>query len=161
MGGRLKPTYTVRAWQEDGVWLIRVTGATAGGSRQPINGITQTRSLAHARNVATDLIATILDEPQPESAFRVDLTYDLPGDLGPLVDEIATFRNLLRLLQKDWKVLLTAAVHDLSDCGLSLREVATLLDLSRQRVDQLLAGRPSEVRLDDVRQARSRLRSIT
>ena len=69
--GQVKPTYEVRAWQDDDWWLARVVAASDNADTSPLNSLTQARSLAEVEPMARDLIATILDVD--EDAFGVDV----------------------------------------------------------------------------------------
>lgn len=129
-------TYQVKVWQEDDWWLARVVGATEDSDRAPLNAVTQARSLARIESMSRDLIATILDAD--EADFDVELQYVLPSDAGDLVCQAKGARAWLDAAQELWQERSAAAARALTDRGYSLREVATLLGLSHQRVDQIL-----------------------
>ncbi|WP_326645119.1 hypothetical protein OG884_12200 [Streptosporangium sp. NBC_01755] len=132
----MKPVYEVRAWQEDGWWLARVMAAGDGADSTPLNALTQARTLTKIEYMARDLIATILDVEQ--DAFEIELMYDLPNDVGELLCEAKGARAWLDAAQELWQERSTIAARALTEKGYSLRETATLLGLSHQRVDQLL-----------------------
>jgi hypothetical protein len=134
----MKPTYQVKVWQEGDWWLARVVAASEGADRAPFNAITQARSLAKIESMGRDLIATILDAD--EADFDVEFEYVLPGDVGELVCQAKGARAWLDAAQDLWQERSTVAAHALAEKGYSLRETATLLGLSHQRVDQLLGG---------------------
>ena len=140
----MKPTYQVRVWQEDEWWLARVVAASEGADSAPLNAITQARSLAKIESMARDLIATILDAD--EGTFDAELEYVLPDDVGDLVCQAKGARAWLDAAQELWQERSTAAARALADKGYSLRETATLLGLSHQRVDQLLGGHADKER---------------
>lgn len=143
----MRPTYQVRVWQEDDWWLARVVGASEGADRAPLNAVTQARRLARIEPMGRDLIATILDADDAD--FDVELEYVLPGDVGGLVCQAKGARAWLEAAQDLWQERSTLAARALTSKGYSLRETATLLGLSHQRVDQLLGGHadhePSQV----------------
>ncbi|WP_305789437.1 hypothetical protein [Symbioplanes lichenis] len=134
----MKPTYQVKAWKDDGWWLARVTDASDGADRSPLNALTQAKSLAKIEEMARDLIATILDEDEEE--FEVRFDYGLPTGAGQLLDDAAGARAWLDAAQVLWQERAVAAARALTAEGFSLREVAHLLGLSHQRVDQLLGS---------------------
>jgi hypothetical protein len=134
----MRPTYQVRVWQEDDWWLARVVSGSEGSDSAPLNAITQARSLARIESMSRDLIATILDDD--EDAVDVELEYILPDHAGDLVSEAKGARAWLDAAQDLWQRRSAAAARALADMGYSLRETATLLGLSHQRVDQLLGG---------------------
>jgi hypothetical protein len=134
----VKPAYHVRIWQEDGWWLARVMAASDGADASPLNALTQARSLTKIESMGRDLISTILDAD--EDAFDVKFEYSLPGESGDLVCQAHGARAWLDAAQALWQERSAAAARALADEGFSLRETATLLGLSHQRVDQILGS---------------------
>jgi hypothetical protein len=134
----VKPTYQVRAWQEDNWWLARVMAASDGADTSPLNAITQARSVAKIESMSRDLIATILDVA--DDAFDVKFEYLLPGESGDLVCQARGARAWLDAAQDLWQERSATAARALAEEGFSLRETATLLGLSHQRVDQILGS---------------------
>src|ERR1700688_2934225 len=128
----MKPTYRVRVWQEDDWWLARVVAASDGTDSAPLNAITQARSLARIESMSRDLIATILDAD--EGTFDIEIEYVLPDDAGDLVCQAKGAREWLDAAQDLWQERSTVAARALAEKGYSLRETATLLGLSHQRV---------------------------
>jgi hypothetical protein len=128
----------VRVWQADDWWLARVVAASDGADAALLNALTQARSLARIESMARDLVATILDAG--EDTFRVDFDYILPGGVGEHVVLANDARSLLNAAQELWQERSTLAVRALARAGYSLRETATLLGLSHQRVDQILGA---------------------
>jgi len=134
----MKPTYQVRVWPDNDWWLARVVAASDEADPAPLNAITQARSLTKIESMARDLIATILDADEDD--IDVSLDYDLPDDVGELVCQAKGARAWLDAAQELWQDRSTVAAHALAEKGYSLRETATLLGLSHQRVDQLLGS---------------------
>ena len=130
------PTYHVRVWRADDWWLARVVAASDGADTAPVNALTQARSLANIEPMCRDLVATILDDDA--DTFRVDADFVLPGGLGELVDLARDARGRLNAAQELWQERAARATLALARDGYSLRETATLLGLSHQRVDQIL-----------------------
>jgi DNA-directed RNA polymerase specialized sigma24 family protein len=83
-----------------------------------------------------DLIATILDDDA--DTFRVEADFVLPGGIGEIVDLARDARGRLTAAQELWQERAARATIALAREGYSLRETATLLSLSHQRVDQIL-----------------------
>jgi hypothetical protein len=104
----------------------------------PLNALTQARSLAKIGPMGSDLIATILDADH--ETFEVDIDYALPGETGDLVGHAKSARVWLDSAQLLWQERATVAARTLAGQGYSLRDIAVLLGLSHQRVDQLLDG---------------------
>lgn len=134
----MKPTYEIRAWQEDDWWLARVMTASDGADATPLNAITQARTLTKIEPMARDLVATILDVD--EGSFDIEVDYRLPHDVGELLGQAKGARAWLDAAQELWQERSAVAARTLTAHGYSLREAATLLGLSHQRVDQLLAA---------------------
>jgi hypothetical protein len=140
MDERVNASYQVRIWPEDGWWLARVMAGSDDADTSPLNALTQARSLARIEFMARDLIATILDVGEDD--FDVTFEYSLPGDSGDLVCQAKGARAWLDAAQALWQERSAAAARALTGEGYSLRETATLLGLSHQRVDQILGSRP-------------------
>jgi hypothetical protein len=136
----MKPTYQVKVWPDHDWWLARVVDASDDSDRAPLNALTQARSLAKVDPMARDLIATILDED--EEAFDVDCAYELPDDVNELVCQARGARVWADAAHEMWQEQSTMAAKALTGKGYSLRETATLLGLSHQRVDQLVGSPP-------------------
>jgi len=132
----MKPRYYVKAWQENDWWLARVVAASDGADPIPLNALTQARTVTKIESMARDLVATILDDD--ESNFEVELQYVLPDDLSTLLCEAKGARAWLDAAQELWQERSVTAARALTSQGYSLREAATLLELSHQRVDQLV-----------------------
>jgi hypothetical protein len=147
MDGQVKARYQVRVSRQDDWWLARVLAASDGADSAPLNALTQARSLARIEPMARDLIATIIDAD--ERTFDVELEYLLPDDASELVCQAHGARAWLDEAQDLWQERSTIAVRQLADRGYSLRETATLLGLSYQRVDQIL-GSHADLRHSDV-----------
>jgi hypothetical protein len=135
----MKPTYQVKVWPDDDWWLARVVGASDGADGTPLNALTQARSLAKLDPMARDLIATILDAD--EDTFDIEVIYELPEDVNEMVCQARGAREWADAAQELWQERSTVAAKALAEKGYSLRETATLLGLSHQRVDQLLERR--------------------
>lgn len=134
----MNPSYQVRIWQEDGWWLARVMAGSDDADTSALNALTQARSLAKIESMARDLIATILDAD--EHSFDIEFEYLLPGESGDLVCQAKGARAWLDAAQALWQERSATAARALAEEGFSLRETATLLGLSHQRVDQILAS---------------------
>ncbi|WP_051760963.1 hypothetical protein [Herbidospora cretacea] len=135
----MKPVYQTKVWQEGDWWLARVMSASDGADQAPLNALTQARTLSRIDQMSRDLIATILDADEDD--FDIEPFYELPDDLGDLLCEAKGARAWLEAAQDLWSERASITAQALADKGYSLRETATLLGLSHQRVDQLLQTR--------------------
>lgn len=120
-------TYTVHAKRWAHGWELHIEGV----------GVTQSRSLAKARETVRDYIETLTDTdlgPDDRIMLRDD-------DLGDLNAEIEQVRNLTREaeeMQRRSADRARALAQELRRQGLSGAESAVVLDVSPQRVSQLL-----------------------
>ncbi len=120
-------TYTVHAKRWAHGWELHIEGV----------GVTQSRSLAKARETVRDYIETLTDTdlgPDDRILLRDD-------DLGDLNAEIEQVRNLTREaedMQRRSADRARALAQELRRQGLSGAETAVVLDVSPQRVSQLL-----------------------
>jgi hypothetical protein len=132
----VRPAYEVRAWQEDGWWLARITGASGEADLTPVNALTHSRSLTQIEQVVRDLVAMILDVD--ETTFDVEVEYVLPNDVDVLVCEALGAQTWLDAARDLFRERTAVAARALSDQGFSLRETSKLLGLSDRWLDQLL-----------------------
>jgi hypothetical protein len=132
----VRPTYEVRAWQEDGWWLARITGASGEADLTPVNALTHSRSLTQIEQVVRDLVAMILDVD--ETTFDVEVEYVLPNEVDVLVCEALGAQTWLDAARDLFRERTAVAARALSDQGFSLRESSKLLGLSDRWLDQLL-----------------------
>lgn len=132
----MRPAYEVRAWQEDGWWLARITGASGEADLTPVNALTHSRSLTQIEQVVRDLVAMILDVD--ETTFDLEVEYVLPNEVDVLVCEALGAQTWLDAARDLFRERTAVAAKALSDQGFSLRETSKLLGLSDRWLDQLL-----------------------
>lgn len=118
-------------------WFVRcldVQGAHSHG-----------RTLAAARANVREAIALALDLPD-ESSFDLLEEVRLPDPgLQQLVDRARTLRENASSAEEQARIATMEAITQSgSDASLSLRDLADLLGLSHQRVQQLLARTPQK-----------------
>lgn len=125
----MRKTYRVLARRWARGWELHIEGL----------GVTQSRTLLDAEEMARDYIALDLDTDP--GSFDVDITPEVGDGLD---DDVATVRREVREAEQ---ALATAAEHSrrvvraLASKGLSGRETARVLGVTPQRVSQLLKGR--------------------
>jgi hypothetical protein len=122
-------TYSVRAKRWKHGWELHIGGV----------GVTQSHGLRDAEMMARDLISRRLDVP--EDSFAVEITPEIGGGL----DERATaarvaVREAARA-QQEAAAESREAARLLQRAGLSGRDIAAVLQVSPQRVSQLLRNR--------------------
>ena len=116
-------TRTATAVREGRFWVVDVPGV----------GATQGRSVREARAMAADLV-----EAMTGQAEDVDVHFELPDDVRAAVDHArATTAEAQRLASVGADEYRQAVRGLVVDRGMSKADVATLLQVSQQRVSQL------------------------
>ena len=123
-------TYRVIATQEERFWLLSVP---------ELDVVTQARALDRAEATVRDLIAVWLDVPA--DSFAVEVEPRLDDEWIRLLRETRDARSTADKASARASELLRTSVTTLHDAGLSAREVGSLVGISHQRVQQLLAER--------------------
>ena len=121
-------TYRVLATQEQRFWLLSVP---------ELDIVTQAKKLDRAEATVRDLIAVWLDVP-PDS-FAVEVEPQLDDEWTRLLRDRKDARATADKASARASELLRTSVTTLHDAGLSAREVGSLVGISYQRVQQLLA----------------------
>ena len=118
--------YQVRAKRWEHGWELHVAGV----------GVTQSRTLWDAEEMARDLISR--REDLPDTAFTVTITPEIGGGLD---EESRAARDAVTSAdraQRQAAAQSRAAARRLRQAGLSGRDIAKVLGVSPQRVSQLL-----------------------
>lgn len=117
-------TRTAPAWREGRFWVVDVRGV----------GITQGRSVREARAMAADLV-----EAMTGTAEDGEVHFELPDDVRAAVDHAcATTAEAQRLASVAADRYRQAVRGLVVDRGMSKADVAVLLQVSQQRVSQLV-----------------------
>jgi hypothetical protein len=124
--GTVSNTYQVRAKRWAHGWELHIEGV----------GVTQSHTLRDAERMARDYIA--LDTGTDPRSIDVEITPEIGGELGEktaaarrAVAEAEEARRAAAVQSRD-------AARKLQGAGLSGRDIATVLQVSPQRVSQLL-----------------------
>lgn len=125
-------TYRVVAKRWAHGWELHIDGV----------GVTQSRTLGEAEAMVRDYIAVDLDASPDD--VDVELAVSLGDSLDALRQEVREASDRAAVAQTQAAERSRILVRQLRDAGLSGREIATVLDVSPQRVSQLLASTPSE-----------------
>jgi hypothetical protein len=119
-------TYDVRARRWEHGWELHIDGV----------GVTQSRTLWDAEMMARDLISRRLGVPA--DSFAVAVTPEIGGSLDEKTraarEAVAAAGHAQRMAATQSR----EAARELSEAGLSGRDIAKVLDVSPQRVSQLL-----------------------
>lgn len=118
-------TRKATARREGRFWVVDVEGV----------GTTQGRNVREARTMAADLVEVMTGKAEP-----VEVDFLLPGETGQRVEQMRALSAEAQRLATEAAEGYRSAVAELVgvEVGLSKADVAVLLDLSPQRVSQLV-----------------------
>ena len=122
----MSETYTATAVPWTGGWELHVDGV----------GVTQVRVLAKAEQQVRDLIETMTDADA--GAAQISFRLDLHGLEKEILDIKHRMRTALEM-QNQAAEDMRRVVAELRRDGISVSDIATVLEVSRGRVSQLLA----------------------
>lgn len=141
-------SYSVRVARE-GKWWVAVVDGLLGGA-------TEATRLTDLDVEVRDLIAGLTDTDEAE----IDLSWNLTDVLGvegqAIWDTYRRERIELETHRRRFESGRLAALRALHDAGVSVRDTAALVDLSHQRVAQLLGARARSPRTEEVVASRPR-----
>lgn len=119
-------TYTVRAKRWEHGWELHIDGV----------GVTQSHGLKDAEMMARDLISRRLGVP--EDAFSVEITPEIGGGLDERATAARAAVHAAASAQQKAAAQSREAARMLHRAGLTGRDIAAVLQVSPQRVSQLL-----------------------
>ncbi|MHB1473987.1 MAG: sigma-70 RNA polymerase sigma factor region 4 domain-containing protein [Dermatophilaceae bacterium] len=120
-------TYRVDARRWEHGWELHVEGV----------GVTQSKSLHSAARMAREYIS-LIEGISDESTIDVEILPKIDAALGQEVIAARKAVHELAERQREVAALSRAAAKDLAGSGLSGADIAVVLDVSPQRVSQLL-----------------------
>ena len=121
-----RTTYKVRAKRWTRGWELHIDGV----------GVTQSRSLSEAEGMVRDYIA--LDHDVPPDCFDVDITTEVGNDLDAEIRRARALTQEAEQVRDRAAATSRAVAARLKAAGLSGRDIAAVLQISPQRVSQLL-----------------------
>lgn len=131
MVGAMRPTYTASVEPDAGWWSIRV---------DELPGVfSQAKRLDRVESMARDAIGALLEVP-PDS-FDLFVRERLAPEAERLLGEARAARAEASERQRVASEAVRKAVRSLARLGLPQRDIGRLLDISHQRVGQLLRER--------------------
>jgi len=125
-------TYTARAQRDGRFWYIEIP---------ELDGATQARNLGEIQEMAIDYIATVLEVPETEIAVKVEI--ELPEAARVHLKAAETARSNEVAARAEAATQWRATVASLRTAGLTYREISTALNISHQRVAQLVKPQPT------------------
>ena len=135
----MKKTYEVAAKRWRRGWELHIAGV----------GVTQSRSLADAEEMARDYIALDLDVP--EDSFNVRITPEVGNGVDEMVRRTRAQISAAAQAQSKAAESSRALVGELKGLGLSGKDVAAVLGISPQRVSQLARPQSGKTATSKVR----------
>jgi predicted RNase H-like HicB family nuclease/DNA-binding CsgD family transcriptional regulator len=130
-------TFNVRYTPDDnGQWLVEVLSSPES---EPIGVYTHGRTLAKAEANAREALAVWFDVDDQDS-FLLLPTINIEPRLISKAVEAKNRREALRKQEAEAAKLTAEAVADLAARGLSTRDIAYIVGISHQRVQQLLTA---------------------
>ena len=123
-------TYRVRAKRWARGWELHIDGV----------GVTQSHGLADAKGMARSYIAMMRDVA-PDS-FTIDIVPEVGGGLDKAATDAREAVRQAEEAQRSAAAQSRSVARQLQERGLSGRDIAALLQLSPQRVSQLLQSKP-------------------
>jgi len=127
----MRPTYTVVVKRDGEWWHIRVPELQ--------NVFTQSRRLDQVDHMAREVTALMLDVP--EDSFDLQIEMELSADLSERLAETRRLRQEAEAADLRARQAVRELASDLTvERRLTVRDAGSLLNLSHQRVAQLLHG---------------------
>ena len=120
--------YEVLAERGERYWVLTVPA---------VDRVTQARNLTEIEPMARDLISLMLDVPS--DSFELDVDLAVPAAVAALVDDANALTNSADRLRHEAGARMRAAAAALHAGGMPMGDVGTVLQVSRQRAQQLVA----------------------
>ena len=116
--------YTVTATRSGSWWAFSIP--------EILGAHGQAKRLDQVKDEAREVVAMMLDAPEDSFDLELEVTLD------PRMEEAKSARDSVESGQRIAQEKLLAAAEQLSSIGLSLRDIGSLLNVSFQRVAQIL-----------------------
>ncbi|PDQ36489.1 MAG: hypothetical protein B5766_00660 [Candidatus Lumbricidophila eiseniae] len=120
-------TYAVTAERSGRFWALEIP---------EVEGYTQVRSLTDAEPMARDCISFLTNVPP--NSFDITVTVKLPTTVQQHLKDSHTLAEQAATAQAQAAAESRAAIRELHQQGLSLKEIGLALGISRQRAHQLV-----------------------
>lgn len=120
--------YTVQAERDGQWWAIEVDGVE--------NAYSQAKRLDQVEAMAREVVSLLLDVA--EDSFDLRLEVRVPADWRNEIEELRAVQAELAEAERRAGAQLRNAAARLHDAGLPVRDVGALMNLSAQRISQLI-----------------------
>lgn len=128
---RTMTTFEVKVYRDGKWWMIEIP---------EIDGLTQARRLGEVEDMARSFIAVDQDLAPSEIELMNPQVLVAGNDLASTMKEILDLRSSARKLEEQVAALMIETARKLAKAEVPLRDIGTVLEVSHQRVHQLLHG---------------------
>lgn len=128
---RTMTTFEVKVYRDGKWWMIEIP---------EIDGLTQARRLGEVEDMARSFIAVDQDLAPSEIELMNPQVLVAGNDLASTMKEILDLRSNARKLEEQVAALMVETARKLAKAEVPLRDIGTVLEVSHQRVHQLLHG---------------------
>lgn len=122
-------TFELKVYRDGRWWMIEIP---------EIDGLTQARRLGEVEDMARSFIAVDQDLAPSEVELKKPQVLVAGNDLASTMKEILALRLSARKLEEQVAALMVETATKLAKAEVPLRDIGTVLDVSHQRVHQLL-----------------------
>lgn len=124
-------TFEVKVYRDGKWWMIEIP---------EIDGLTQARRLGEVEEMARSFIAVDQDLAPSAIALKNPQVVVAGNDLASTMKEILDLRATARKAEEQVAALMVETARNLAKAEVPLRDIGSVLDVSHQRVHQLLHG---------------------
>lgn len=124
-------TFGLKVYRDGKWWMIEIP---------EIDGLTQARRLGEVEDMARSFIAVDQDLAPSEIELKNPQVLVAGNDLASTMKEILDLRISARKLEEQVAALMVETARKLAKAEVPLRDIGTALEVSHQRVHQLLHG---------------------
>jgi uncharacterized protein YggE len=122
-------SYDVHVRRDGNWWMVEIP---------EITGLTQARRIGEVEEMARSLIAVSTHSRTEDVGIRITgIQVDTLGDIAESAREVTQLRERAREVESEASQAFRSLIRNLSDHGIPVRDTATLLQVSPQRVSQL------------------------
>ena len=122
-------SYDVHVRRDGNWWMVEIP---------EITGLTQARRIGEIEEMARSLIAVSTHSRAEDVGIRITgIQVDTLGDIAESAREVTELRERAREVESQASQAIRSLIRNLSDHGIPVRDTATLLQVSPQRVSQL------------------------
>lgn len=122
-------TYDINVTRDGRWWMIEIPA---------LDGLTQTRRLAEAEQMAREYIAVTTDVPISEVTIRRRHLYVGDADIAEVREKVDKAREAMKRAERKYNDLMKDTATRLADEKVPVRDIEVVLGVSHQRIGQLV-----------------------